>query len=204
MSFQFGATVGPFITFIVPTLGRATLPGTLVSLQGQTDPSWEAVIIYDGQPFSQIIIPLRDTRFKYCFTGHSRVGNPGASGDVRNFGMFSRDCAGEWFGFVDDDDVLNKNYVAELKKSAGVFDVVIFRMRFPDGRVAPADITGEIFLGDVGISFAVRRNFVREHDIRFEQSWCEDFKFLRACLDKDARILMSPEIMYYVCPPDFA
>ena len=36
------------ITFIIPTIGRRTLPNAITSIFNQTNNNWEAIIIFDG------------------------------------------------------------------------------------------------------------------------------------------------------------
>jgi glycosyltransferase involved in cell wall biosynthesis len=36
------------LTFIVPSIGRDTLPRTIKSLENQTNQDWNAIIVFDG------------------------------------------------------------------------------------------------------------------------------------------------------------
>lgn len=88
-------------TVIIPTYNRAyCLPATLQSLQRQTYPHWEALVIDDGSTddTAALVARLRleDDRIHYH---HQR--NQGVSG-ARNTGL--RIADGDWVAFLDSDD----------------------------------------------------------------------------------------------------
>jgi glycosyltransferase involved in cell wall biosynthesis len=88
-------------TVIIPTYNRAyCLPATLQSLQRQTYPHWEALVIDDGSTddTAALVARLRleDGRIHYH---HQR--NQGVSG-ARNTGLRLAD--GDWVAFLDSDD----------------------------------------------------------------------------------------------------
>ena len=78
---------------------------------------------------------------------------------MRNIGI--RQARSEWIGFLDDDDTLDSHYVEWLMEVENNSDVVIFRQIFPkeDGTVAVFPAEEEIVWGNVGISYAVRRDW---------------------------------------------
>ena len=89
------------VTVIIPTYNRAyCLAATLQSLQRQTYPHWEALVIDDGSTddTAALITQLRrdDDRIRY----HPQR-NQGVSG-ARNAGLRLAD--GDWIAFLDSDD----------------------------------------------------------------------------------------------------
>ena len=55
-------TSGALVTFIIPSTNRPTLEHTIRSLQAQHNPSWEAIIVFDGVKPSKI---TTDSRINY-------------------------------------------------------------------------------------------------------------------------------------------
>jgi len=195
------------VAFIVPTLGRPSLRKALASLESQSDPGWLAHVVGDGV---RPQVP-GDPRF---WTWEARPTK--SAGLTRNLGMGFASAATpegelpvEWLAFLDDDDTVTPNYVQLLRREHA--DVVIFRMLHPQLGVLPDPTEPQLCWGQVGISFAVRRAFVQEHHLRFEREYVyaghpahtpfnEDIDFLRKCQAHGARVLLHPEITYYVRP----
>lgn len=188
------------VTFIIPTKGRPTLKRTLKSLLNQTCPDWEAIVVADCVP--DFLLPLRDPRV-LSFNLPEKMGRGlHLAAEVRNFAL---DVAhSEWIGFVDDDDTLDSHYVQWLQEEGAGFDVVIFRMRYRVPRTEDGAIViprGRMLQdAEVGISFAVREDFRRKHDLRFPAEECEDCRFLQRAQEKLARIKYSNYTAYYVRP----
>jgi glycosyltransferase involved in cell wall biosynthesis len=124
------------ITFIVPTIGRATLTETIQSIANQTCGGWKAIIIFDGIPPTIII---DDPRFQILHIANKVERPPdqtNSAGYVRNYGI--QFATTEWVGFVDDDDTIRNTYVETFFKEIAEYenDVVIFRMvKFGQGDI---------------------------------------------------------------------
>ena len=75
----------PFITFIIPSLNRPTITRTVDSLLNQTNPNWNAIILYDGVVGSV----FDDERIKTLDIPKTGLVGPanGQSGLVRNVGI---------------------------------------------------------------------------------------------------------------------
>jgi hypothetical protein len=58
--------------------------------------------------------------------------------------------------------------------------------------------TGGLKAGEVGISFAVRAQFRREHDLLFPSEEFEDWLLIKRCLDAGARCKISDHVAYYI------
>lgn len=184
-----------FVTFIVPTVGRATLQRAVDSVKAQTLPFWDLYIEGDG------VDPYEALDF-----GPSAQTSPGAihawkqhhhkhESDMRNIGI--RQARSEWVAFLDDDDTLAPQYVEWLLEAADNSDVVIFRQIFPkeDGTVAVFPNEEEIVWGNVGISYAVKRSWALTYP--FKRSLHEDLLHLVALEAGGANITFSPHIAYY-------
>ena len=181
------------LTFIIPTIGRNTLTNTIKSLENQTNINWKAIIIFDGiQPNIQTTNP------KIKIIEVKKLGiNINSAGNVRNEGI--KHANTEWVAFVDDDDILTKNYVKTFYNEINRFknmDVIIFRMHNKDNRILPELYTKNFYLGKVGISFAVKTPIIKK--IKFVPSRTEDFDLLKKLRQKSYKIMISPYIRYLV------
>lgn len=105
----------------------------------------------------------------------------------------------EWVGFLDDDDELTPDYADRFKEAKEGADVIIFRMRYPDGRILPR--VPQIAYGNVGIAFAVKTDLIKKHPfVKGERSFLknEDYVALKTLEDAGAKIVFSPHICYLV------
>lgn len=180
-----------FVTFIVPTIGRPTLERTLKSLVDQEDGDWNAVVVADAVENFQM--PRLDNRI--CSLNLDRkLGESNHGGYVRNQGIHHAE--GLWIGFVDDDDRLDREYSYWLKAESYGCDLLVFRMKNPDGMILPEKESLDCCR--VGISFALRTGFQREKGLMFGNSGLEDWAFIEHAREVGARIKISKRIAYYV------
>ena len=190
----------PFITFIIPSIGRDSLNQTLNSLNFQTDQSWKAIIIADGYNFSDSLISnwTNWSSGRLTFINHAKLGSENHAGSLRNIGISH--ATTEWIGFVDDDDCLDIGYVSILRNEVLRFnsDIFIFRMIWPDGRVLPKHRLTHYEKGDVGISFAMKRK-IFENGYKFVPDEYEDFNFIsRVDHTHEYNVKLTEHILYYV------
>ena len=181
----------PFITFIIPTIGRETLDRTIESLINQTNPNWNCIVVFDGIESRE----FPDERIKTMSS--VKLGNftniHGTSGLVRNEGM--KKVVTEWIGFVDDDDTIHPEYVETLEKKYLEHDLVIWRMKFNNGIIVPKLNDESIYCGNVGISFCYKN----KDDLIFEKNWDgEDFTFVENLINLKFNYVITPEIYYNV------
>ena len=101
------------ITFFIPTINRPSLGRAIDSLYAQTSEEWKAIIIYDGVEPTEDYSSNKIKILQINKSGSCK-GINGQAGLVRNVGINKADT--EWVGFLDDDDVLDKNYVKLLSK----------------------------------------------------------------------------------------
>jgi hypothetical protein len=197
-----------FITFIIPTVARASLGNSLNSLLKQTDSEWCAYVGFDGLTEEQIKTNLiKDDRIKYFYlpkTGFLKnidfkAQNHSKAGSVRNQ-LLEKEIDSEWIGFLDDDDTLTPDYVEGLKieSNKNDFDCCIFRMTLKDGTVIPRYGNSSLYIGNVGISFAIKTSFLKQNNIFFESSESEDFAFIKKVFDSKGKIHISDYITYKV------
>jgi glycosyltransferase involved in cell wall biosynthesis len=174
------------ITFVIATVGRATLERAIASLLGQEDPKWRAILVGDG------LAPRApgDRRFRALTA--EKLGHPSL---VRNRAI--PHVRTSWTGFLDDDDRLTPDYVAQLSRQSAGADVVVFRMRHPELGVLPRD--DAVRHGNVGISFAVRTRLLRTTPFRADFTDSnEDYELLRDLERQGARIRFSADCCYLV------
>jgi glycosyltransferase involved in cell wall biosynthesis len=188
------------ITFIIPTIGRETLPRTLQSLLRQTDPEWNAIVVVDGVRVPRTL--PKDYRITVLPLGQKLGQHYNSAGNVRNAGMEKAFAQGNpsWFAFVDDDDTVTKDYVATLKNAIHNHpdgEVFIFRMVNTNGQILPPPGAHQFMLHQVGISFAMKASLFR-HGFRFIPSSGEDFMLLDAFRRAKRKIYMLPNIVYHV------
>jgi hypothetical protein len=197
-----------FITFIIPSVARETLNNSLNSLAKQSENDWCAYVGFDGLTKEQITLQtIQDERISYFHlpkTGYLKnvdfkAQNHSKAGSVRNQ-LLKKEIDSEWIGFLDDDDTLTPEYVEALKfeSNKNDFDCCIFRMILKDGTVIPRYGNNSLYVGNVGISFAIKTSFLKENNIFFESSEAEDFHFLRNSFENKAKIYISNSITYKV------
>jgi glycosyltransferase involved in cell wall biosynthesis len=182
------------LTFIIPTVGRKTLSNTIKCLENQKNQNWNAIIVFDGiKPNIKTVNPkIRIIQTKKLGT------NINSAGNVRNVGI--KHAKTEWVAFVDDDDILTKNYVQTFYNEIDEFkdiDVIIFRMHNKDNRILPEIKTDNFYKNRVGISFAVKSNIVKKN-VKFVPSRTEDYDMLNKLRAKSYKIMISPYIRYLV------
>jgi UDP-glucose:(glucosyl)LPS beta-1,3-glucosyltransferase len=178
------------ITFIIPSINRNTLINSINSLLNQTNKNWECIVIYDGVDG----IEFNDNRIKTIKI--EKLGSNshyhGMSGLVRNAGLDL--VKTEWIGFLDDDDTLEPTYVETLFKKYSSYDFVIWKMKYPNGKVLPQG--NSIKFGDVGISYCYKNKF---ENIRFDNNRDgEDFDFLLKLNLLTNNYIITPEVMYKI------
>lgn len=180
------------ITFVIPSVNRASLLRSLKSLEQQTNPNWRCIVVYDGVkgPF------FRHDRISFLHINKTGLEGPknGQAGLVRNVGINA--CSTAWVGFLDDDDTLDAKYVETLYSKYSSYDFVVWRMRYSSGLVLPPPDADELRFAQVGISFCYRKTL---GDIKFDCNRDgEDFDFLKKLTSKTANYIIAPEISYNV------
>ena len=184
------------ITFIIPSIGRDTLSRTLESLIAQTQPYWNAIVVFDGVSPT---IGTPDARISFM-----EISNKGNAGFVRNEGI--KAATTEWIGFVDDDDVLTPDYVECFNREKHGADVIIFRMKNPDGTILPVPGDTDFKFGEVGISFCYKRTLALNQKLLFENvrgiipGLCEDAGLLERLRNNMYNIKISQNMTYVVRP----
>ncbi len=190
----------PFVVFIIPTIGRATLKKALNSLLQQTDTDWAAFVVSDGVELKDSIC-IRDPRIFYNKVSKRGTfgSNHGNAGMVRNVALEHKKLKGEWIGFLDDDDILLPNYVSNLRQEASKYspDVVITRMSIND-QIIPMPGLRDFRKNDVGISFAVKSYIFKELGFKFKQMDSEDYELLNDFRLHGLNIHMSDYVGYHV------
>lgn len=196
-----------FITFIIPSIGRNTLIRTLNSLQNQKEPNWFAIIGFDGLEKEKINFELpEDERIQYLYfkekMGTSKENDSkiihSKAGLVRN--KILEFCDSQWVAFLDDDDTITENYVENFKKEITEenFDCFIYRMIDKNGNIFPKLDDSRLYVGNVGISFIINLEKIKNSNIFFESSEIEDFEYIKNIYLKNLKIKISNNICYKI------
>jgi GR25 family glycosyltransferase involved in LPS biosynthesis len=184
------------ITFIIPTIGRQTLPKTVESLQNLHSTDWKAIIVFDG---IKPTFHTNDERIKVISI--DKKGEKNHAGRVRNAGIKLAET--NWIGFVDDDDILLPTYIDDFKESLlHKPDVIIFKMLNNDGRILPPVDATDFYINKVGISFCLKKSCMEKDNIWFKPSSTEDFDLLNKLRSSGKKIILSDKMNYIVRPED--
>lgn len=173
-----------FITFIIPSIGRSSLNRAIESLDNLNSDDWKAIVILDG-----VEKDIQHEKVKII-----QSDKIGSAGLLRNIAMQEVDT--KWIGFLDDDDILYPRYIDELKLENSDLGFVLFRMM--RDRIIPKPGLYDIVQGQVGISFAVKTELVKQYNLKFVKSGPEDFHFLKSMVDLGIKGKVSDYIAYGV------
>ena len=191
------------IDFIVPSVGRETLPNSCNSLLNQTNPNWKCYVGFDGLNESQVSNDLlvEDSRINYLYLPE-KLGTSefhGNAGRVRNKIMESIEIRSEWTGFLDDDDTLSQYYVEILNNEVQreKYDCYVFRMNHNGNIIPPYDMD-TLQQNYVGISFCVNTEFLVNNKISFVNNNAEDFLLLQSIMEHSGKIKILPFVGYFV------
>ena len=184
------------LSLVVPVYnGQETLPGLLAQLRAQACFGVEAVFVDDGSTDGSAALIAREAASFPMPLRLLRQENAGVSA-ARNAGLDA--AQGEYIAFVDADDALAPDYLAQLcaQADAGRFDALFFGIaRLLPGEdlpaagaldPAPADASGLLdeFLRDPKrfgpYSVLLRRSLLADRSIRFAEGYAyyEDYDFL--------------------------
>lgn len=191
------------IDFIVPSVGRETLPNSCNSLLNQTNPNWKCYVGFDGLNESQVSNELlvEDSRINYLYLPE-KLGTSefhGNAGRVRNKITDSIETRSDWTGFLDDDDTLSQYYVEILNNEVQKekYDCYVFRMNH-NGIIIPPYDMDTLQQNYVGISFCVNTEFLVNNNISFVNNNAEDFLFLQSIMEHGGKIKILPFVGYFV------
>lgn len=195
------------VTFLIPSVGRISLIRTINSLLKQENKFWNCSIGFDGLNQTPFDLP-HDSRINTIFypekTGVFNTNEFGHSsaGSVRNkiLDQLLESTTSEWIGFLDDDDSITEDYVQYLSTIEKDIDICIFTMTYDstNTNLIPKPGSKKVEHCNVGISFAVKTDFLKKTQIRFLQSTGEDFVFLKQAEEMQANILFTNKIAYKV------
>jgi len=218
----------PFITFIVPSLLRDSLPDTIKSITTQSDPNWEALVGVDLDILSKVwsdsetfkntyrtdtslakgstfFPPIEDGRVRLSLIREAEHVTQNSAGEVRNRLMES--AKGEWLAFVDDDDTVNPCFTEWLKRGIekatqdseeGNGPDLVLFRMQRDGKLIPSLDSNLIVRGLAGISFAMRRELFTEKGIRFDPSMDEDYRLMYQVYSEGNKVSVANCVGYFV------
>ena len=184
--------MNPIITFIIPSIARLSIITTIESLKKQSNPNWNAIVIYDGVDGPS----FDDNRIKVIKSKKLGLVGPnnGQSGLVRNIGI--KESQTEWVGFLDDDDTIHPEYVSTLVGKYFDKDFVVWRKKYQNGMILPPMNYDQLTFSRVGISFCYKKSL---GEILFDNNRDgEDFDFLKKLQNLTNKWVISPEVYYNV------
>ena len=168
----------------------------------QTRTNWKAIVGFntiEETKASEIVSTLpKDPRIVYTFIKDEQGGN-GYAGKVRN--SIIQLCDTKWLCFLDDDDTFTSDYFDRFAEELGKkpdSDAIIFRMTRKEYSPIPSYGMDDIVINYVGISFAVRRKFLIDNGIKFNNSKTEDFEYLNDIKIRGGKIVISKYITYHI------
>jgi len=184
----------PLVTFIIPTIGRSTLVNSLQSLEDMKSNLWNALVVFD-----HVEPTIAETQRVKILPLHKKIGFANCAGEVRNAGI--RQATTEWMAFLDDDDTVTPDYMYRLQQE--IYNhphasVIIFRMVIRK-QLMPSK-SSHFSVGDVGISFAMKRKLYTQFGLQFFPNGCEDFDLLHRIQQGGHNIHISNYITYLVRP----
>lgn len=165
----------PMLTVLIPTLGRDTLERAVDSVKTQTVPC-EVIVEYD----------------------------PTRTGAGPTLNRMLPHVRTPWVATMGDDDELDPRYAELLAAQDQTLDLVIFQMRYQDGRVLPTHTEpAHLAFGGVGCSYAVKTEVARR--IGWIREPChsllaEDWEMIRTVREMGGNIRIVPQVTYYVRP----
>jgi glycosyltransferase involved in cell wall biosynthesis len=192
----------PFVTFIIPTIGRPTLRASIESLLAQTDKDWEAIIVGDNitrvrhSAMNEFGYLLGDPRI-FFNDNLIKMGHDNVAAQVRNLALPVAD--GKWIGNLDDDDTLHKQYVEWLKQESENADLVHFRAEWENGiDIRPALDDHTLMPSNMCNAFAFNRQFAIDKGLHYVDATSEDAATIQAFIAAGARVHLSSRVAYMV------
>ena len=179
------------ITFIIPTIGRASLMNAIDSILNQTNKNWKCIIVFDGVKNN---FDIHHENIE-IYEIEKTKGVINQASDVRNYGI--QKANSNWIAFLDDDDTIAEDYVEIFYNEQQFFDfdIYIFRMKMEE-RIIPSHNCFDFKICDVGISFVCHKKVFDK--LMFKNSHTEDFEFLDNARKKKYKMIISNTIKYYV------
>jgi len=192
--------MNPFVTFIIPTIGRPSLQASILSMLAQVDPDWNAIVIGDNVEDEKFKgFKVDDSRITFfnlpVKTGHDNVG-----AQVRNIALEhikASDKKPVWVANLDDDDTVDKNYVAWLRGE--IVDLLQFRAQWENGiDIRPTDDEHRLLPHTVCNAFAFKFDFAEKHGLQYIDGSSEDWVTIQGFITAGGKTKVSEHVAYYV------
>lgn len=201
------------ITIITPTLNRPSLDRAVDSVMNQTNSDWRMVIVGDGCMPASYDDPRITSVYGPPFHNQSLT---------RNFALRRIPSAREtnwddWVGFLDDDDILEPEYIDQIYRNKDHADALIFRMLLPKNtrndpdRLIPLETqinNKELKYGHIGISYAIKQEIFKVFQFTaygvpyIENCANEDYNLIKELQNEGYRIKFLNYHGYTVKPQD--
>lgn len=195
----------PVVSVIVPSYNKPEyLPECLRSIQAQTFPDWECIVVDDGSPRGEeiraAVEAMQDSRFR--LVRHERNRGPGAA---RNTGV--KNARADLLIWVDEDDWLKAECLEKLlaAKSATGADLVHPGCEFDNGRPRKVWLPtrDEILHSSqlLGAGFVVNRDYFEKiggFDESTDLQGREDFEWWIRVIWAKSHILLVNDSLYVI------
>lgn len=173
-------------------MNRDTLADAIQSVLDQSMANWKLVIVGDGvypEVNLQTSLDDRITLFEGEYNG--------SIGLTRNQGVMQVQT--EWVGFLDDDDILEPDYVLHWATRNPMTDVLVYKMN-TNGHIVPE--RNILRYGNIGMNFATKYELARNYLFRDERTGGnEDWDFIERVLKGDFwQFEFVDYVGYYVRP----
>lgn len=193
----------PKVSVIIPCYNQAKfLPKAIASLQAQTMPDWECIIVDDGSPDNAAEvannIALKEPRVRLIQQTNGGLAN------ARNTGLAQ--AQGEYIQFLDSDDTLApekfERQTASMDQKGLDISYTAFCNEIAGKYTASRSIRLSLrrILVSWGMgasvpihSFLYRRAFIQQHDLKFIHSRREDCQWHINCFSRHPRQAMIAE-----------
>lgn len=187
------------LAIIVPTINRPTLTRAINSIGSQTSQNCKAYVVGDN------VMPnfVTDSQLDLISISADKQGDPGLT---RNQAIKYLEPNTEWIGFLDDDDVLESQYVSHWEAEKDSCDLLVFRMmnrNHVNGSRYVVSQSPVLQYGNIGINFCVKLelfNRLGQFKSMKEAGTNEDWEFLSRVKESGAVVKFSPYLGYTVRP----
>lgn len=161
----------PLVTVLIPTLGRPTLQKAAASVTAQTM-ECATFIMWDEVGIGSG--PMLNRMLPHVKT--------------------------RWVATMGDDDALEPTFAATVAKQDQDADLIIFQMRYADGKVLPTVTRPQdLTFGEVGCSYIVKTDVARQVGWMTEPG-CEDWEMINQVRGRGLDVRIVPQVVYHIRP----
>lgn len=163
----------PFFSVVIPTYNRADfLAKTIESVLDQTEKDFEVIVIDDGSTdqTKALVQSIDDERLSYFYQENKE------RGAARNLGV--KKASGRYVYFLDSDDILFKNHLAEAKRKLSQSPCDFYFQPYCLKDVNTGKTRNiNVPTGEPGIALAKTGNFMSCHGVFLKRVFASEHPF---------------------------